>query len=401
MRGLVAVLLATPSADPLRPVAGLTLLRRNVRVATSAGASAVYVVATAGADAKRLADAEPDVCVLEPAELVERVGEDDALVWSAAAVVDRRIALALAHAPRAPLVQARANGAAVDAWRVEPELSQSFAGDVGRALAEVAAQPVDVERGQGAPILHVVVTGDEAARAATNALFDACRKPVDGIVSRNLNRHVSLLFSRRLVGVPITPNQISIFVILIGIAAAAVTLVGSYAAILTGAALFKLSSILDGVDGELARVRWQQSKTGELLDSAGDNLANFAFFAALSVATWNNGDHGLAFAGGAALVMWTLYLMFAYARLHRIKSGDVLLVSAQAQARATGLFAKAIAFCRVVLRRDAFIMLTFLFALAGIAPYMLVLAMLGAATTLAFAVIELVRSYRAAPAQSQ
>src|SRR6266511_4333461 len=116
-------------------------------------------------------------------------------------------------------------------------------------------------------VRHEVVEGesvdtDAGRRRAVDALFEKCRKPVDGIVSRYLNRHVSIAISKRLVETAITPNQISVAAMVIGLAGAACAARGGYGWPLLGATLLQIDSIVDGVDGELARVRFQQSRLG-------------------------------------------------------------------------------------------------------------------------------------------
>ncbi len=64
-------------------------------------------------------------------------------------------------------------------------------------------------------------------------LFEACRKPLDGVVSRNLNRHISIFISKRIVHTPLTPNMMSVFTFLLGLAfMPTVWLVGPWLALL-------------------------------------------------------------------------------------------------------------------------------------------------------------------------
>jgi phosphatidylglycerophosphate synthase len=63
-----------------------------------------------------------------------------------------------------------------------------------------------------------------------------------------------------------------------------------------GGALFLLHSILDGCDGELARLRFQESRRGGLLDFWGDNLVHVTVFGAMGI--------GLARTVGARWPLW-------------------------------------------------------------------------------------------------
>jgi hypothetical protein len=56
-----------------------------------------------------------------------------------------------------------------------------------------------------------------------------------------------------------------------------------------GFLLAQAQSILDGCDGELARVRFQQTSIGEWLDTIVDDFLNLALVLAIGVALWRRG----------------------------------------------------------------------------------------------------------------
>src|SRR5207247_11336043 len=66
-----------------------------------------------------------------------------------------------------------------------------------------------------------------------------------------------------------------------------------------GALLFLTHSILDGCDGELARLKFLESRAGAVLDFWGDNLVHVAVFGCMAV--------GWSLAGGGD---WPLVLGF-------------------------------------------------------------------------------------------
>jgi CDP-L-myo-inositol myo-inositolphosphotransferase len=112
-------------------------------------------------------------------------------------------------------------------------------------------------------------------RRAENALLAKLRgKPNDGPVSRYLNRPLSVRISRWLVNYPITPNQISIFSFLSSMLAAGLFTLGSYPALLLGGTLAQFASIIDGFDGEIARLKFQRSDYGGWLDASLDRYAD-------------------------------------------------------------------------------------------------------------------------------
>jgi phosphatidylglycerophosphate synthase len=94
---------------------------------------------------------------------------------------------------------------------------------------------------------------------------------------------MSRAISRRLAPWPITPNQITCFSIALGVAGALLLLQPTYAFGLLGCALFLASTIIDGCDGEIARLKFQESPQGAKLDVIGDNLVHAALFPCLAL----------------------------------------------------------------------------------------------------------------------
>src|SRR5947209_2719543 len=91
-------------------------------------------------------------------------------------------------------------------------------------------------------------------------------KDTDGLMARHFDRHISGAISRQLVKTPVTPNQVTIAVTLLGVGAGWCMAQPGYAAKVYGAILFLLTSILDGCDVEIARAKKLTSKLGAWLD---------------------------------------------------------------------------------------------------------------------------------------
>src|SRR5262249_39817000 len=123
-------------------------------------------------------------------------------------------------------------------------------GESAETLAQnrsLAADPPKPGRHGFAPI---VVCDASSKRAAEKALLASLRKPQDGWTSTHLNRPISLLLTRWLVTTALTPNQLSVAILGIGLLGAALAAKSTYAAQLAGAMLFQAQSVLDGCDGE-------------------------------------------------------------------------------------------------------------------------------------------------------
>lgn len=144
-------------------------------------------------------------------------------------------------------------------------------------------------------------------------LMAAGPKPQDGFMARHFDRHLSLAASRALLDTAITPNQMTVFSTMIGLIGASFFLGDTRLSYVTGALLVWLHSVLDGCDGELARVRFQESPLGSDLDFWGDNLVHFALFSCLGLGFWftGNGAHTLALAAvadvGVFASAWTAW----------------------------------------------------------------------------------------------
>ena len=100
----------------------------------------------------------------------------------------------------------------------------------------------------------------------------------DGFISQ-FDRRISIPISRRLARTPATPNQVTAVSILVGLAGAALLASPSWGLCVAGALLAWFSSILDGCDGELARLKLLSSEAGRRFDLFGDYLVNFAVLA--------------------------------------------------------------------------------------------------------------------------
>jgi len=146
---------------------------------------------------------------------------------------------------------------------------------------------------------------DEAAlRRAEQALLDRLRgKAHDGPVSRWLNRPLSIRLSRHLVKMPVTPNQISLFSFALSLVAAGLFLPGGYPALALGGLLAQAASVIDGCDGEVARLKYLGSDYGGWFDAVLDRYADAFLLFGL---TWHlfaqSGSHAALFVGFMAII---------------------------------------------------------------------------------------------------
>jgi phosphatidylglycerophosphate synthase len=105
---------------------------------------------------------------------------------------------------------------------------------------------------------------------------------LDGVVDRYLNRKVSPLLTRLFLRLGFSANAITVLSLIVGLMAAAVFTLGSYAAGILGGLLLQLSAIIDCCDGEVARLTRTESEFGEQLDLVADNIVHVAIFSAVA-----------------------------------------------------------------------------------------------------------------------
>jgi CDP-L-myo-inositol myo-inositolphosphotransferase len=200
-----------------------------------------------------------------------------------------------------------------------------------------------------------LVAADTAElRRAEWRLLVSLRKPIDGLASRYINRHISLRMSRALMRTRVRPDHVTIFTMALGLGAGVSCALGGWAWAMLGVVLLELGSIIDGVDGELARLRYQMSTRGEWLDTLSDDLANVSFIIG---ATVNLARAGVAWAvptGAVALGSFVVTQAVQYIRLRRMGRGDLLVLSWDSLS-GTGVLAGVLRNVGLLAKRDFFV----------------------------------------------
>ncbi len=146
---------------------------------------------------------------------------------------------------------------------------------------------------------------DPAALArAEQALLSRLRgKAHDGPVSRWLNRPLSIRLSRRLADTPVTPNQISLFSFALSLVAAGLLALGDALTLAVGGVLAQAASVIDGSDGEIARLKYLQSDYGGWLDAVLDRYADAFLLFGLTWHGWRqSGWDGALLLGFLAII---------------------------------------------------------------------------------------------------
>ena len=121
-------------------------------------------------------------------------------------------------------------------------------------------------------------TPEDVKKAKRLLIKNAVKDTGDGLVSRYVNRKISTRISELLVDY-VEPFHMTFFSFLVGISAG---LLGLFNPPLAGV-VYQVSSILDGVDGEIARSAMKKSRFGGYLDSILDRYVDFFVLWALAI----------------------------------------------------------------------------------------------------------------------
>jgi phosphatidylglycerophosphate synthase len=253
-----AIVVAGPG-DDTRTVAGVPLLVRTVLVLQRAGIERCTVVGAPVPADPRIRCALSMAPVLEPAR-------DDALrlVVGPGAVIDEVLVCDLV---------ARARPGAVL--------------EVGHASARVRIAPGSRLAANGTPRVPppagTLVPADASPAACESALLRALENPRDGYIDRLLYRRLSRPVTRALLYAPLSPNAITALGVTVGVAGGLLLALPGAAAVAAAVACLVVSGVLDCTDGEIARLRFAETRLGHLLDVVGDTLVHAALLAGIAL----------------------------------------------------------------------------------------------------------------------
>jgi len=250
------------------------------------------------------------------------------------------------------------------------------------------------------------VADEISRRKAESAVFAELLRGDLGFVARYLNKPVSFFITRHLLcRLPFTPNQVTLGAALVGLLGATFIASGNYPFMLWGFFLAHVQSILDGCDGELARVRFQQSAIGEWLDTLVDDGLNIAIFAALGIGFYRaTGSNLYLSAGLVASLMHIVYDFVALTEIRRQgEGGEIIKVrwrltgTDNMKTRLTKTRANPMIVLYTMGRRDFFVLAFLVYALVGLGKLALVHALLIAGPLFVIATTQVIWRLRGSP----
>lgn len=273
-------------------------------------------------------------------------------------------------------------------WKVEVEWVPFAENET--PTADFNAHDLIVEGKNGAECV-MTLTGKKEIRKATRWITESIRKAAIGPVARTLNKRISLPISLWLMRFKLHPNWITLFNMGLGLLAGITVAGGTYRDYLLGGILFQLVSIIDGCDGEVAKLAFKSSKFGQWIDSISDNGSLLCFFVGLLFAHFRvNGPEHTALlssllAVGVGGIFWQV---IAFLKKHTDSASLATFDREYLQKLPfpkESFLLRWINFWKIVVRKDGFSFAFFLLAVCGFLPYLIhlcIVVTLGANVTL-------------------
>ena len=169
----------------------------------------------------------------------------------------------------------------------------------GVRVGTVLLDPWPWARGTDPAALAVQARLDAMDAGAVHAArFRRATKAEDSFVASFVSRPLARRVTPVALRLGLTPNQVTLVSVAVGLAAAALFAVGHGWSLVVGAVLLQLSLVVDCVDGDVARYRRLFSPVGAWLDASTDRLKEFACYGGLA---W-----GAVNAAGAGRGAWVL-----------------------------------------------------------------------------------------------
>jgi phosphatidylglycerophosphate synthase len=383
--------------SPFTRIAGLPIAERVLRSAFRAGYDRVCVFAsgdTASRIRRAARDIRGDIRVVSDADewrrLVDALPAATLTAIGAGTVVSPALlqdAAAIVAEPEAPRdVPAGREWSVSGVLRITPADARPIAAlraALRSRLASGSARPAgeDVSFGRGRLALRIVDPAD--IEIAEQTIRRSSYKDTDNTLAR-FNRSMSLPISVALIRTPLTANQLSVALVAIGFYSAWLFSTGHYLAGVLGAFLGLAASVMDGCDGEIARLKYQESALGCWIETFGDYSYYIAIFIGLTLgAVRRTGWHGFYWLGGIALAGTLIAFALLIFLRSRITAGQPDKLHAIARDR---FKAEPTWWSRIIWRisfvatRSAMPYGIFALSLLGLLPLVVVLAAIGSNT---------------------
>jgi phosphatidylglycerophosphate synthase len=194
-------------------------------------------------------------------------------------------------------------------WETLQETSSPLQTLLPNLIASTTVQGFDVSQYLWVPITTPLANSVAIAEAE---LLRRLGREGDSLMVRVMNRRISRAFTKWLVRTPVTPNQITLFSALLGLSGAVLLAQPGNVAQILGSLLFLCSTIIDGCDGEVARLTFQESEFGGKLDLMMDNVVHLFLFPGIALGLYREDGDPIALVLGGLTLGGVLLSLIVY-----------------------------------------------------------------------------------------
>jgi phosphatidylserine synthase len=415
---LEAVVFAEQGPGRDRKVLGLTSLQRSLLGFDKAGVARTTLLLERGEDPARLRAELPPKLADAIRFVTRQEGESDVealrrcvrpearvVTWRSNVAVGPKDADAIAHRP---LEDGRVLSVADGLVHVvSAQALRRFPVGSVRDLARTVANQDALDRMAEKVLVQDFASADRR-RAVEKGLIQGLLKPIeiDGVLGVYFQRPISTRISRLLSRTSITPNQITAVAMILGVASGFFVAAGGWFWTAIGGLLFLAGSLVDCCDGEIARLKFQFSRTGEWFDTIADDLSTLSFLTGMGInlygvypSPWILGA-GVAASGGFFLTQAFQY----YKLLTVYHCGDLTAIQFSFTGESEGKDSKLFEGLKYLVKRDLFSVLFCVVAVANlleIAFFLAVLGSLGAFVSCCMQAVADWKASRPAPAAAR
>jgi phosphatidylglycerophosphate synthase len=240
-----------------------------------------------------------------PLEDMPRVAVQDGQVCTApAATATSRYATGLLRCSGTHLAHAIGQ-----AWEAMPQTPFPYPALVSSLLASSPVHALDISQHLWQPLSPPM---EMSVATAETQLLRRLGRQRESPVVRGISRPLSRILTRRLMRTAITPNQLTLGSALLGLSGAYLLAQPDYRWQVVGSLLFLLSTIVDGCDGEIARLTFQESALGAKLDIVMDNVVHLFLFPSIALGLYRQQSDPLYLLLGVVVLAGILLSMVVY-----------------------------------------------------------------------------------------
>lgn len=218
---------------------------------------------------------------------------------------------------------------------------------------------------------------------AEKFLAENIRRSTNGVVAKYINKRLSLPMSMIMAKLWVSPHAITSINIVIGLLGGVFLAGVGYHSMLIGAILFQTASVVDGVDGEVAKLTFRSSKFGQYIDTISDNLALASVLIGLTVGSYRTLQSISVFIAGGIAILGILIIIATMARFLKRNTNSASLVTFDKeylQKRSSSENPVVMAFlryCKHFAKKDIFTFIVLVLALSGLIQYWIFFVALG------------------------